>query len=134
MAERIQLRRTKGWRLPEGAVFVARPSRWGNPFRVYHGHSTVGPSWNLAMESWDHVPSWRCTAAYVTSSAPLGPEAAVDLFRTLIQVRRRDEHERLSDWLAPLVGRELACWCPVDQPCHADVLLEFAHDLEASRG
>lgn len=31
---RIQLRRTKGWRLPEGAVSVARPTRWGNPFRI----------------------------------------------------------------------------------------------------
>ena len=34
MAARIQLRRTKGWRKPAGAVVVARPSRWGNPFVV----------------------------------------------------------------------------------------------------
>ena len=26
-----------------------------------------------------------------------------------------------------LRGRELACWCPLDQPCHADVLLEVAN-------
>jgi hypothetical protein len=32
--QRIQLRRTKGWRKPEGAVVVARPSIWGNPFVV----------------------------------------------------------------------------------------------------
>ena len=32
-AKRIQLRRTKGWRKPEGAIVVARPSRWGN-YRV----------------------------------------------------------------------------------------------------
>lgn len=32
--ERIQLRRSKGWRKPPGAVVVSRPSRWGNPFRV----------------------------------------------------------------------------------------------------
>jgi hypothetical protein len=31
---RIQLQRKKGWRKPTGAVVVARPSRWGNPFRV----------------------------------------------------------------------------------------------------
>jgi hypothetical protein len=29
---RIQRKRTKGWRMPEGAVYVGRPSRWGNPF------------------------------------------------------------------------------------------------------
>ena len=26
-----------------------------------------------------------------------------------------------------LAGRDLACWCPLDQPCHADVLLELAN-------
>lgn len=32
------------------------------------------------------------------------------------------------DWLAPLRGRDLACWCPVDAKwCHADVLLELAN-------
>jgi hypothetical protein len=34
MPERIQLRRTKGYRKPEGAVVVSRPSKWGNPFRL----------------------------------------------------------------------------------------------------
>jgi hypothetical protein len=24
-----------------------------------------------------------------------------------------------------LAGKDLACWCPLDQPCHADVLLEL---------
>ena len=28
---RIQRKRAKGWRMPEGAVYVGRPSRWGNP-------------------------------------------------------------------------------------------------------
>jgi uncharacterized protein DUF4326 len=26
-----------------------------------------------------------------------------------------------------LRGRNLACWCPLDGPCHADVLLEIAN-------
>lgn len=26
-----------------------------------------------------------------------------------------------------LAGKNLACWCPLDQPCHADVLLEVAN-------
>ena len=34
MPKRIQLKRTKGWRKPEGAVVVSRPSRWGNPFAI----------------------------------------------------------------------------------------------------
>lgn len=31
---RIQLKRKKGWKLPENAVSVARPHKWGNPFSV----------------------------------------------------------------------------------------------------
>jgi hypothetical protein len=26
-----------------------------------------------------------------------------------------------------LTGKDLACWCPPHQPCHADVLLELAN-------
>ena len=26
-----------------------------------------------------------------------------------------------------LAGKNLACWCPLGQPCHADVLLEIAN-------
>jgi hypothetical protein len=28
---------------------------------------------------------------------------------------------------AALAGRNLACWCPLDTACHADVLLEVAN-------
>jgi hypothetical protein len=35
--------------------------------------------------------------------------------------------ERYKVPVAQLRGKDLACWCPLDQPCHADVLLEFAN-------
>ena len=39
MPKRIQRQRTKGWRMPEGTVYVGRPTKWGNPFTVEdHGH------------------------------------------------------------------------------------------------
>jgi len=91
VARRIQLRRTAGWRKPAGAVVVARPSRWGNPFRL-------GVDGDAA----------RCVAAY--RRALLAGELGV----TVDDVRR------------DLAGHDLACWCPPDRPCHADVLLEIA--------
>ena len=44
---------------------------------------------------------------------------AVELFK----------HCRFFPWsdVAELRGKDLACWCPLDQPCHADVLLEIAN-------
>lgn len=34
----------------------------------------------------------------------------------------------MSDRLPELRGHDLCCWCPLDQPCHADVLLELANE------
>lgn len=36
MAQRIQRKRANGWRMPKGAVYVGRPSEWGNPFKLWH--------------------------------------------------------------------------------------------------
>lgn len=32
--QRIQRKRTRGWRMPAGAVYVGRPTKWGNPFKL----------------------------------------------------------------------------------------------------
>lgn len=31
---RIQRKRTKGWRAPQGAVYVGRPTAWGNQYDI----------------------------------------------------------------------------------------------------
>jgi hypothetical protein len=46
-------------------------------------------------------------------------------FRDWIETNMSD-HDR-SSYLAPLRGKNLACWCKLDAPCHADVLLELAN-------
>ena len=38
-----------------------------------------------------------------------------------------DSDEAVKRLLEPLRGRDLVCWCPLDKPCHADVLLELAN-------
>lgn len=34
----------------------------------------------------------------------------------------------LGHQMQELKGKDLACWCPLDQPCHADVLLKIANE------
>jgi hypothetical protein len=52
-----------------------------------------------------------------------GAARAVLLFRQ--KVARMPEAEREA-WLAPLrQSTALTCWCPLHQPCHADVLIEY---------
>jgi hypothetical protein len=90
-AHRIQLSRRRGWRLPTGAVSVARPTRWGNPFVVCETQTR---------------------------------EQAVDNYRrALLDGRLQNSVERVRRELA---GKHLACWCPLAEPCHADVLLAIA--------
>lgn len=34
----------------------------------------------------------------------------------------------VDDVRAELRGRDLACYCPLDEPCHADILLAVANE------
>lgn len=90
--QRIQLSRQHGWRLPAGAVNVARPTRWGNPFKV---------------------------------DVNLDAAAAVQLY--IRALHRGDLPFSTADVVENLRGRDLACWCPPGQRCHADVLLAIAN-------
>ena len=107
MAERIQRRRTKGWRLPAGAVYVGRGSRWGNP-------------WPLSIYLRDYPDLTDAERRFM----------AVDDYRLLVSGRwdklGLPAHPTETEIREALGGHDLACYCPLDQPCHADVLLELA--------
>lgn len=110
MPRRIQRRRVKGWRMPDGAKSVTRPGRWGNPFRVGHPMDDDG---HPIPEYLDWPGAKRMTAA-----------DAVRCFRTYARGRLQEE----PDWLEPLRGADLACYCAEGaEHCHADVLLELAN-------
>lgn len=49
----------------------------------------------------------------------------VRLFREYLQ--RPEQADFVADIKTELRGKDLCCWCPLDQPCHADVLLEIAN-------
>lgn len=48
---------------------------------------------------------------------------AIERFRVQAEAQMKE----LPAFYAPLRGKNLACWCPLDKPCHADVLLEIAN-------
>jgi hypothetical protein len=96
--KRIQLRRTKGWRMPENTVKVDRTTMWGNRWKPGTWSNTLGKNIETVAE-------------------------AVDLYRALAWP---DPHHKA--WVRErLGGKNLACWCPLNQPCHADALLELAN-------
>ena len=117
--KRIQLRRSKGWRMPPNTVKVDRSTRWGNVYRVER-HKPCGCR---AVGECDHN-QFVCETA----------EEAVEAFRTIKLDQQRLFPERAAEWVEPLRGKNLACWCPPGRPCHADVLLELANRDEEGRG
>lgn len=105
--KRIQRQRKKGWRMPEGAVYVGRPTKWGNPF-TKDDNPLANTDYGLIEH--DCGESWRAQVVFCFAW----------WFGYL-------SDEEKSDLLEPLRGKDLACWCPLDQPCHADILLELAN-------
>ena len=125
---RIQRRRTKGWRAPAGARYVGRPTRWGNPFVV----CPLGDAWIVVDTGRGSAPE----RVVYTDSEPVVHHTVADAHRAAADLyalhtgpmgRYEFSDEDLSDLRNMLGGRDLMCWCPEDQPCHADVLLEIAN-------
>jgi Domain of unknown function (DUF4326) len=104
---RLQLSRMKGFKLQEfslgvnglPAVLCARPGAWGNPYVI---------------------------------GTPGIPDAAtaVQLYRDWSDCWDEPNHPTFRysrEALETLRGKNLACWCRLDEPCHCDVLLERAN-------
>ncbi|HET7326979.1 MAG TPA: DUF4326 domain-containing protein [Nocardioidaceae bacterium] len=136
MPERIQRKRTKGWRMPEGAVYVGRPTIFGNPFRAYKcdccGYWDVRDDNDvtyLVNHAYVRRPDVRANRATWTTRTQANREA-VRLYNdemTYWLGGRMKWDQRLRAAVRTLAGRDLACWCPLDSPCHGDVLLEIAN-------
>lgn len=108
--QRIQRRRTKGWQMPEGAVYVGRPSRWGNRFKP--GMFNVVLDREMTVR--DTVERFRANLAAQLEAAENNP---------LLWAATKSSLDELR-------GKDLVCWCPLAEPCHADVLLEIANRSE----
>lgn len=144
--KRIQRKRTKGWRMPEGAVYVGRPTMFGNPFRAYKcdccGYWDVKDDNDvtyLVDHDYCRQPKVRANpATWTTKTEALGEAVRLYADETISWLGggRMSWQPEFAEAVGGLAGHDLACWCPLDQPCHADVLLRIANqptDQEAGR-
>jgi len=106
---RVQLSRAKGWRMPPNTVKVDRSSPWGNPFN--------------ATQEYAAFPHNCGPIPLVPLRAPPSLDRCLDLFVGYLFGRMVHD----PAFVLPLRGKNLACWCKPDQPCHADVLLRLAN-------
>ena len=103
---RVQLTRSKGWRMPANTVKVDRTTLFGNPFSI---------------KGYGHDQAVALHHAWITG-------AAVDVAAAKLAEKR----EAVLRALPSLRGKNLACWCPLPKAgepdnCHAAVLLELAN-------
>jgi hypothetical protein len=114
MPKRIQLSRARGWRLPPRTVKVDRSTRWGNPYVVGEPIDMKQVrrwGWNISPDGQKEPVCASCA------------KEAVERFRHALFW-----DVAIHDFVRnELEGRDLACWCGPDDPCHADVLLEIAN-------
>lgn len=123
---RVQRKRAKGWRMPDNTVYVGRGSKWGNPYVVGARCWVFKPCSDFA----EPFPVYL----YADTEYIADRQCAVDYFTQLFTVSGDDFLGAMPKYPADkktirdaLAGKNLACWCPLDQPCHADVLLEIAN-------
>lgn len=117
---RIQRSRKSEQVSPNGLpiVYVGRPTKWGNPFRVEEMYLHEG----------------KMLYGVKTSNA--------DCFQILVENCRpayESKHDAIKDavkcfaiyWgegdASELRGKNLSCWCGETKPCHADILLKLAN-------
>lgn len=100
---RIRLSRAAGWRKPAGAIVVARPGMFGNPFDARDlGRAEAVLRHRLWLTG-------------------IGPDTHIV---NGVAYNRRLVHRRIGE----LAGRTLCCWCPLDGPCHAETLIKLAEE------
>lgn len=90
-------------------VYVGRPTIWGNPFTAKD-------------EEWkdEKVEPKTLVLCYEI--------LLHEMFHLSGKKKQTGRDKKLfEEFIAPLRGKNLACFCPLDQPCHADVLLELAN-------
>ena len=114
---RIQRQRTKGWRMSENTVYVGWGTKWGNPWKITphdDGQATVTDPISATT-----FASMRAAAMHAVAS-----------FRWQLLNHPNVLGFTEAEARTELAGKNLACSCPLDQPCHADVLLEIANREE----
>lgn len=127
MATRIQRKRTKDYTQPLGTIYVGRPTKWGNPFKLTPDGWIMYKSENRTLlNPWVY---WSASGGFVINDI-------IDLYELWLTDQLYYKSDlRVPPDLKELKGANLSCWCGiVDKnnryiPCHADILLSLANGL-----
>jgi hypothetical protein len=123
--------------MPPNTVKVTRPGRWGNPFNL----RSSDHCWTAIAHGFKADRAGRQAASVAVFRAWVLGGAAAEVGDCGLYIETNGESRPIS--VSPTIaaptppsleeirrelgGKNLACWCQLDQPCHADVLLDLAN-------
>ena len=119
---RVQRSRAKGFKMPDNTVYVGRGSKFGNPFKIDDGFIIYKPE-NKPRRLYDKKDQWINWSV----SKGFTVEDCIHLFEKWITHKLFISNLSTVPDLSELKGKNLACWCPLNKPCHADVLLRLSN-------
>ena len=107
--------------MPEGAVYVGRPTIWGNPYwhvAKFHGVERALDLYRMSA-----------SGMWLPQKMDDWPDHYVhQVYEDHLRWTERIGGHPTTLIIAELKGRDLACWCSLDDPlCHAEILLEIAN-------
>lgn len=125
---RVKRERKGGWKMPSNTVYVGRGSKWGNPFKVIE---VADNEWHVVAKEND---TWHVLLKTENHDEALNFSLNSYQYWLMPYTHKNGDIEKFYQSTAvyesivlELKGKNLACWCPLDQKCHADILLRLAN-------
>jgi hypothetical protein len=119
---RVQRKRTKGYRMPNGVIYVGRGSKWGNPFKL---------EGDMILDKWvfygNQNPDFDGGGFTTEDVVKLFRDLLMDLNSHEVEPEIRERFKYMRDRIKDLQGKKLSCWCSLKNCCHADCLIELAN-------
>ena len=122
MPKRVQRKRTKGWKMPKNCKYVGRPTKWGNPMKIFKDSIYIDAGYRRKiLNKWVFLQVGDL-------------DDMLHLYWHIVNGTQfmnkdlqywSDKFKKLN--LNELRGFDLSCFCPLSSICHADVLLELAN-------
>lgn len=125
---RVKRERKGGWKMPPNTVYVGRGSKWGNPFKIIE---VANNEWHVVAKEND---TWHVLLKTDNQDEALNFSLKSYQYWLMPYTHKEGDIEKFYQSTAvyesivlELKGKNLACWCPLDKKCHADILLRLAN-------
>ena len=124
--KRIQRKRTKGYKLPPNTVCINRPLKWGNPLKLVGDMIYVDAGYRRkTFDKWVYLKRGDINDLLYLYSRLLKYNLSFAERRNKDLVYWSERFLELDT--EELRGKNLACFCATDKPCHGDILLKHAN-------